>query len=286
MEFIRNMIEVISTDKLLNIGVTAVIVFVLTLIILKCNKLVFKGIVKRSGKDNDLHITFLKRIIDGIIIILGVYAVCNKIEFLKTYVLSIIASSSLLVVVLGFAAQESLANVINGTFISVFKPFNVGDRVKLVSLNLVGVVEDITLRHTVIKTFENSRLLIPNSIMNKEVIENTNFADETVCNFLDVSVAYDADVDKAIEIIQELVREHKFFYDSRTAEDKAEGKPDVIVRVRTLGATSVDLRANIWTKTIGENFEMCSDLRREVLKKFSEEGIEIPYPYTNVIVKQ
>ena len=99
-------------------------------------------------------------------------------------------------------------------------------------------------------------------------------------------MAYDADVDKAIEIIQELVRGHKFFYDSRTAEDKVEGKPDVIVRVRTLGATSVDLRANIWTKTIGENFEMCSDLRREVLKKFSEEGIEIPYPYTNVIVKQ
>lgn len=64
------------------------------------------------------------------------------------------------------------------------------------SLGVTGIIEDISLRHTVIRNFENNRILIPNSKMNSEVVENTNFAEQIVSNFLDLSISYSADIEK------------------------------------------------------------------------------------------
>lgn len=262
---------------------TAVVSITISAVLIKVVNFLFKMFTRKTNKEDDLYIRFLQRIIECIIVAIGLFIICSKIDFLKTYILSILASSSLLIVVLGFAAQESLSNIINGAFITIFKPFNVGDRIKLVTQGTVGTVEDITLRHTIIRTVENARLLVPNSVMNKEVIENTNFTDENVCYFLDVSVSYDSDIDKARDLIRDLVRNHRYFVDYRTEEEKAEGRDDVRVLVRDLGASGVALRCYVWSKTVSQNFEMCSELRHDILYKFKEEGIVIPYTTVTVL---
>lgn len=277
------LLNIITNNKYLNIILIAIITITCSFALIKIVDLFFRLITKRTKMQDELHIKFIKRIIKGIIIIVGIFYICNQIEFLKTYVLSIVASSSLLVVVLGFAAQEALANIINGTFLTIFKPFNIGDRVKLVNLNIVGIVEDISLRHTIIRTFENVRILIPNSTINKEIVENTNYTDENICNFLDIKISYDSDIDKARNIIRDLVRNHRYFIDYRTEVDKEKGMDDVRVLVKNLANSGIDLRCYIWTKTIGENFEMCSELRRDVVKAFKNNNIEIPYPHIKVV---
>ena len=282
MIYLIEILNTITNNKYLNTILIAIITIICSFVLIKIVDLFFRLITKRTKMQDELHIKFIKRIIKGIIIIVGIFYICNQIEFLKTYVLSIVASSSLLVVVLGFAAQEALANIINGTFLTIFKPFNIGDRVKLVNLNIVGIVEDISLRHTIIRTFENVRILIPNSTINKEIVENTNYTDENICNFLDLRISYDSDIDKARNIIRDLVRNHRYFVDYRTEEEKLNKKDDVRVLVRNLSPSAIELRCYIWTKTIGENFEMCSELRRDIVKAFKNNEIEIPCPRVKI----
>ena len=89
--------------------------------------------------------------------------------------------------------------------ISVFRPFEVGDRINFVNMSIVGYIEDISLRHTTIRTFTNSRLIVPNSVMNREVLENSHIIDPVAGGFLDITIAYTADIDKAMDIIVECV---------------------------------------------------------------------------------
>ena len=250
-------------------------VSIITYIALKLNNFWYSRHKNKYGKQ--VHIKFLHQVIACVVIIMAIYNVLVHFEFFKQFIGIIVTSSSLLVVILGFAAQEALGNMLNGLFISIFKPFDIGDRVKLVSMNLTGVIEDITLRHTVLRNAENKRLVIPNSKMNIEIIENSNLKEDAVCNFLDIDVAFDTDFDLAMETIRELVREHKYFKDRRTEEEKANNKDDVQIFAREIGPNSVILRTHIWTDTTGDNFEMCSDLRISIIKKFREMNIEIPY---------
>ncbi|MDZ7777461.1 MAG: mechanosensitive ion channel [Bacteroidales bacterium] len=72
----------------------------------------------------------------------------------------------------------------------------------------MGTVEDITLRHTVIRNFENRRIIVPNSVISSETIINSNIIEDKVCNFVEISISYDSDVDKAMALMQEEAMSH------------------------------------------------------------------------------
>ena len=232
------------------------------------------------------HIVFLEKIIRAAIIVFGIFGMIMQIKPMQQFAISLLASSGIAVVVLGFAAQEAMSNIVNGMFISVFKPFAVGDRVKIEAQNRAGIVEDITLRHTVIRTPENNRLIIPNSVMSNSILENFNYSEDNTCTYLDIGIGYDADIDKAMNIIAEIVFSHPSYKDIRTEEQKNAGEPPARVRVINFGASSVDLRAYIWTNTFAEGYNAACDMRYEIKKRFDAEGIEIPYAYQNVIIKE
>lgn len=219
----------------------------------------------------------------GVIVLYCIYKVGTKADPLSSFTSTIVKSSSLLVVVAGFAAQEALGNIINGLFISVFKPFEIGDKIKLTSANLSGYIEDITIRHTVIRTFSNSRVIIPNSVMNKEIIENSHFKDLVSGNPLDIIVSYESDTDKAIQIVKDIISEHPDVRDMRTEEEKEAGKEKVEVFVRDLTNQGVQLRVTVWTEDIDTNFKVCSDLRLAIKKEFEANGITIPYDHTYIV---
>jgi small conductance mechanosensitive channel len=96
-------------------------------------------------------------------------AIVSLIPPLQTIAFSLFAGAGILVAVIGFAAQQAFSNIINGIFIVISKPFRVGDMIKVGSLQY-GIVEDITLRHTVIKNFENKRIIVPNTVIGSETI--------------------------------------------------------------------------------------------------------------------
>jgi small conductance mechanosensitive channel len=167
----------------------------------------------------------------------------------------------------------------------MFKPFRVNDRIILRD-TLSGVVEDITLRHTVIRNFENRRIVIPNAIISNEVLINADLGDEKICRFLEIGISYDSDIDLAKKIIFEEVRQHKDYYDVRTLEDILNGIPEVTIRVISMGDSSVNIRAWVWAVNSATGFAMHCDLLESIKKRFDKEGVEIPFPHRTIVEKK
>ena len=117
------------------------------------------------------------------------------------------------------------------------------------------------------------------------VIENTtrNNNSQGVVQFVDVNVAYDSDIDKVINIISEIVGNHKNLYDTRTQDDIKNGIEKVTVRCRSIDNTGIGLRVSIRTHSIDESFSTCSDCRILIVKELQKQGIEIPYIKVNIV---
>lgn len=267
------MLEYISLHPWVTVLARVVAILLVTCAAVRISRAVWRRNPKNS---HFLFRKFVFNIIQALIYLVGVLFAIGQIPQLSKVVQTILAGSGILALALSLSAQESLNNVISGLFITLFKPFDVGDRVTLVSSGITGTIEDITLRHTIIKTFTNTRIVIPNSTINKEIVENSNIVDAHASAFLDVTVAYESDVDKAIKIMADVIGSHPLYWDVRSEQEK-ETVPKVKVYVRELGDRGIALRANMWTQTVNENFEACSDARLQIKKAFDKAGIEIPY---------
>jgi small-conductance mechanosensitive channel len=207
-----------------------------------------------------------------------------SIPKLKTLSLTLFAGAGILTAIALFASQTAFANIVSGVFIVIFKPFRVNDIVDVGNLTK-GRVEDITLRHTVIRNFENRRLIIPNSVISSEVIVNSSIIDERTCNFIEMGISYDSDIDTAMEIMRDLAMKHPNFLDNRTEDEKKAGRPSVVVRVIGFGDSSVNLRAFVWSKDHSTGFELKTDLHKLIKEEFDRKGIEIPFPYRTIVYK-
>ena len=188
----------------------------------------------------------------------------NAFESLGTVV---VGASSALAVVVGFAAQESTANLVGGFFLTVFQPIKIGDVVSLPDNDIMGTVSNITIRHTVIRTFNNTNVIVPNSIMNSAVLENYDDVD-IYTSLLTYGIAYGSDYDRAMGILDDLARSHPL----------SVNKDNIEVIIVSLSDFSVDLRVKVQTKDFSDGFKLKTDLNRQVLERFEKEGITIPYP--------
>lgn len=250
-----------------------------TALAMKISDLIFKRVLKNKG----LNAKFIHSCTKAIIVIAGLSTVGMQFTVTAEISKALVQSTSLLVAVAGFAAQSVLSDVISGVMISWQKPFDVGDRVVLKNSGITGLVEDITIRHTVIKTFYNSRLIVPNSVINKEILENSDYNNNYIGNLMEIGISYSSNLDKAIKIFEDTIRNNKLTIDIRT--DKSVGK-DVNVQVKELAESSVILKAVIWTKNTDDSFAACSEIRHDIKLAFDKEGIEIPYNQLDVHVRE
>lgn len=256
-----------------------------TIIVASIFQSVFRRIIKRKSHDlnNDpTNYKFLKHTLTALIYIVGFSWAVYTIPTLRVMATSMLAGAGILAVVIGFASQQALANVIAGVFIVIFKPFRINDRVQIKDNFYSGVVEDITLRHTVIRNFENRRIVIPNSLMSSEIIVNSDFGEDLICKFVDVGIAYESDVVLAKKILAEEVMNHPNWLDRRTEEEKQDKEPPVAVRVVALAESSVNLRAWAWAGDTAAAFEMQCDVLERVKIRFPQEGISIPFPQRTI----
>lgn len=257
------------SPMMMNITVIA-LTLLIGLLAIKITDYIFKKF-RKTGK---IAYNFLNTLIKGFIVLVMIFKIGNLSQTFQSMAGSILMSSSLIVAVLAFAFQKSLEDLIAGFMISVFRPFEVGDRINFVNMKIVGYIEDISLRHTTIRTFTNSRLIVPNSVMNKEVLENSHIVDPISGGFLDITIAYTADIDRAMEIIAECVESDKDVLDIRPIDERV-GSHFTTVFINELSEYGVNLRVTIWTANVDLNFETVSRLRKEIVKRFVAEGIEI-----------
>jgi small conductance mechanosensitive channel len=225
-------------------------------------------------KADPTRYNFLKNAVEFIIYIISTIIIFNSIPTLKDYGTAIFAGAGVLAAIVGFASQAAFSNIVSGIFIVIFKPFSVGDRVRVGQL-YQGDVEDITLRHTIIKDFENRRIVIPNSVMNNETIINSTIAHERVCMFIEVGISFDSDTSKAMHIMQDEALRHPACEDNRTAEEKSNDHPQVEVRLLGFTETVQQLRAYVWAKDPSTGFILKCDLNKAIKERFDKEGIQL-----------
>lgn len=257
------------------------------LIISKILRILISRFIKLSSnklKVDHTQFNFLKNAVTFFVLLGAIIFIFYTIPKLKTLSLTLFAGAGILTAVALFASQQAFSNIVSGVFIVIFKPFRVNDLVDVGNLPK-GRVEDITLRHTVIRSFENRRMIIPNSVISSEILVNSSIVDETICNFIDMGISYDSDIDKAMQIMHDEGVAHPNFMDHRSEEDIKEGVLPVITRVMGFGDSSVNLRAFIWSKDHSSGFVMKTDLHKSIKEQFDKQGIEIPFPYRTIVYK-
>ncbi|RMG58136.1 MAG: mechanosensitive ion channel family protein [Bacteroidetes bacterium] len=236
----------------------------------------FRRLSEQQDDSSATTINFLKNGISFVVYFVALLAIVYAIPPLRSLALSLTAGAGILAAILAFASQAAFSNIVGGVFLVLFKPFRVNDRINI-GANYEGMVEDITIRHTVIRDWENRRIIIPNSVISKETIVNSNLADRMICKFLEVPVSYDANLDQAVEILRREVMAHPDFLDMRTPEEVAAGAPAATIRAIAFGESGMVLRAYLWGEP-AVAFAMSCDLRLSMKRALEAEGIEMAFP--------
>ena len=271
-------------EKFENIGIFLFIIL-MTVLVEWVARRGFVRLIRRHTEDlqNDpTNYKFLGNALTSIIYTIGLSFAIREYPPLKAFAGSLLAGAGILAAILGFASQQAFSNIVSGIFIVIFKPFRVNDRLKIKEI-YTGVVEDITLRHTIIRDFENRRIVVPNTVIASEILVNADYDDHKICKFIEINIAFKSDVDLAKRIVAEEIAKHPNYLDPRTEEDKINGRPLVEVRIIKFTDFSMVLRGNAWSRDNGEAFDMYCDLLESIKKRFDTEGVEIPYPHFVVV---
>lgn len=279
----QELINIANENHLVAVAIALGGAFVLAYLV---RKFLTKFIANRSDSLNidPTRYNFAKNASTAIIITAALAFTFYAIPSLRSLGATIFAGAGIAAAAIAFASQQALSNIVGGVFLVIFRPFRVGDIIHVNGNS--GTVEDITLRHTVIKSFENRRIIIPNAVMSNETIVNSTIKEEMMCRFVEFGISYDSSVDLAKKIILEEAIKHPSFIDNRTPEEIAEGEPKMRIRMIEHGDFAIKLRAYFWSSGPMEAMNAHWDLLEAVKKRFDAEGIEIPFPYRTIVYKK
>ena len=171
------MVEAINNSGFLKNDLYSTIVSIVCILVIAyfISKLLNKPI-KKFNKKNTKVILRLKNIC---VWAFAVYGIANQFNAFADIITAIAASTGVITLALSLAAQDAVSEFISGMMILSFKPFTVNDIIRITDYNIIGTVVDINIRHTLIRTIENTELIVPNSILNKAILR----AHELECKF-------------------------------------------------------------------------------------------------------
>ena len=242
------------------------VVFVLILVVFSLLSKVVRRIVSRALTSSRVHASkllqdLLASFAGKAIFLVGILIALAQ---LGIQIGPVLAGLGIVGFIIGFALQETLSNFAAGVMILIYRPFDVGDAVETGGIS--GKVKQMNLVSTTITTFDNQRVIVPNRKIWGDVIRNINAEKIRRVDML-FSIGYDDDPDLADRILHEIVDHHELALDD----------PPPVIRLHTLGESSVDFIVRPWVKS--ENYwEAYWHITRAVKKRFDEEGISIPFP--------
>ena len=175
-------------------------------------------------------------------------------------------------VIIGFALQDTLSNFASGMMILIYRPFDVGDLIN--AANVTGRVSHMSLVSTTIKTLDNQRLIVPNNKIWGDTINNITAEHQRRID-MTFGISYSDNVEHAETILKSIVEQHP----------KVQTHPEPIVKLHTLGESSVDFIVRPWVKP-DDYWEVYWDITRAVKIRFDAEGISIPFPQRDVHIYQ
>lgn len=266
-----------------------VYVFILTLIIgiiliNVLNKYIDKTLNKiREKKANESErdalsaettYKFLSKILKTGIKVIVLIMIILQFRPLSSITTTLLGATGIIAVMVGLACQESAATLIGGLFLTLFKPFVQGDLIYLPEKNLTGRVIDVSLRHTTIMTVNNSKVIVPNNVMNSAIIENRE-EDGKYYNFINYGVAYGSDY----KLVKELIM-------NEALSNELAIKDNIDVSITELSDSAVNFRLGVYTKDLPTGKQLEFELNEKLLEIFKQNNIEIPYNTQTIFLKK
>jgi len=221
--------------------------------------------------------SLFKSIVIGIIYFVGFILTISLIPSLKNLTFSLVASSGIIAIIIGFASQQAAANIMSGVLMGVFKPFARGDIIRI-EKEVEGEVKKITLWHTIVRTPENRHILIPNSLLTNKIVENATWGDRRINTLLTLEVTPTAPLDTVFMIIKEVVERHPECLDQRSFQEKKDNGPLIRIAVTRLSA-GVQIKAWAWARDERAASLLRADSYRQIKNRFDQAGIQITSGY-------
>jgi len=242
-----------------------IIVLVIGLLVIKFFRRFMNRLLIRKPDMDPTLIQFLKDVGTWALRIVLLIVVINQLGVETTAFAAMLGAAGLAI---GLSLQGSLSNFAGGVLIIVFKPFRVGEYVEVQGEG--GTVSEIQILYTRLLSPNNQVIYIPNGALANGNIKN--FSREPLRKEeLIFGVAYGSNLKQVKEAIARVLEN-----DEKVLKD-----PAPVVRVKTLGESSVDFQVLLWATN--ENFwQMLSDVKEAVKKEFDKEGIEIPFPQREI----
>lgn len=206
-------------------------------------------------------------------------AVVLALDILGINVMPFVAGAGVMGVAVGFAAKDTLSNLIAGILLIIDRPFEINDRIEVWSAPAGsaswGDVIEIGLRATKIKTTDNIVIIIPNNEIMKRDIVNYTILSKIIRVRINIGISYEADTEKAKQLIIEVAESMDWVV--------KDPKPKVVVR--NFGESSVDLQLRVWIKDAVRRMDTISYVTDHIKTVFDRSNIEIPYPKREITIK-
>ena len=234
---------------------------------------------KLIGKRDNINLRFVESVARFIVIFLAVQWVVMSSEITQPFGKILFQGTTVIAAIAGFAAQPVIADMICGLMLSVTKPFDIGDRIELEN-GTTGIVKDITLRHVTLKDIDTLVHVIPNSKLNGMKITNMSYHTHTRSVHFRFHVAYDADVERAMTVIADAVRQSP-----HTVAGRPDGEYGPVYFI-SYGESSLVMATTVYYEATTPTEVVKSDVNTRVWHALNEAGIEIPYNYVNVVMRE
>ena len=280
-QIIDHFIDVLKDrDMWANLGkgfLQIIFIFFISMIVIKIAKVVVSKILKVKTHaslriSERREATLVKLLENAVTYVVYFIAFTMILSVIGIDVKGLLAGAGIVGLAVGFGAQSLVKDIITGFFIIFEDQFSVGDFVRIGQFE--GVVEQIGLRTTKLKSYTGEVNIIPNG----SIIEVTNFSLYNSKAIVDVSIAYQDDINKAEEVIQELIEKLPEQYEHIV------GTPQLL-GVQNIQASEVILRVVAETLPM-EHAGVARVLRKEIKKVLDDNGIESPMPKMVMVSKQ
>ena len=231
---------------------------------------VYRLIVSASKKNKRLDDTlfrFLGSMARYLILAFVFIAVLNRFGVQTASIVALLGAAGLAV---GLALQGAMSNLAAGVMLLIFRPYKVGDFID--AAGRFGCVTEIDMFTTILQTFDNQQIIVPNSqIWGEQIINHSHHPIRGVD--MHYGVAYNEDIDKAKSVIEKVINDHPHILKD----------PAAFIEVETLNDSSVDFIVRPFCK--GEHyFDVLYSVPELIKKALDENNIEIPFPHRKVIV--
>lgn len=248
---------------------------VLALVIFVVGRWVVKRIVNltarlmRRAKVDEMLISFVSSIVNVLLLLFVIVAALGQLGVETTSLIALVGAAGLAI---GLALQDSLKNFAAGVLLIVFRPFREGHFVEVAGI--AGVVENITIFNTIMRTGDNREVIVPNGAIYSGVITNYSKRDTRRVDMV-FGIGYDDDLLKAKAILMDIL----------VSDERVLSDPEPLVAVGELADSSVNFNVRPWVKT-ADYWAVYWDVTEKVKLRFDEEGISIPFPQMQVHTRQ